>query len=54
MFLRALLFLTVALPAIAVSVDRADGRVAFVLYREPKLVAAVCASWLLVAALAWI
>ena len=53
MFLRALLFLTVALPALAVSVGRTDGEVVFVLYREPKLVAAVCLSWWLLATLAW-
>ena len=53
MLLRALLFLTVALPALAISMGRADGRIVFVLYREPKMVAAVCLSWLLLATLAW-
>ncbi|MDA8020381.1 MAG: O-antigen ligase family protein [Thermoanaerobaculia bacterium] len=52
-FPRVLLFFVVALPALALSVGRVEGRAVFVLYREPKLVVAMCGIWLLLGVLAW-
>lgn len=51
--LRAWLFLTVALPALAISRGMHGDEVVFVLYREPKLTAAMVGAWLLLAILAW-
>ncbi len=51
--LRGLLLLTVAAPALAVSWGWEDGRAAFILYREPKLIAAAVLGWILVAARVW-
>ena len=51
--LTILLFLTVAVPALTVSWGFVDGRLAFVLYREPKLIAITILGWTLVSAWLW-
>lgn len=51
--LQGLLLASVAVPALALAWGRVDGDVAFILYREPKLIAAAVCLWLLLAALAW-
>ena len=49
MFLRVLLFLSVAFPAVAVSWGYADGQRVFVLYREPKWASAMALTAFFVA-----
>jgi hypothetical protein len=49
-----LLTATVALPAVAFAWGSLDGRLAFVLYREPKLIALAITGWSLLAAWTWI
>lgn len=51
--LDVLLVAAVAVPPLAIAWGREDGRVAFVLYREPKLVAAAILGWILLAAFYW-
>lgn len=51
--LLGLLFLTSALPALVFSWGREGGELAFVIYREPKLVAAAVLGWLLLAIRLW-
>jgi O-antigen ligase len=48
------LFLTVVIPALAITWGREDGQITFILYREPKLIAAAICSWLLLTAVAWL
>lgn len=48
-----LLLALVVIPALAVGWGFEDGRLAFVLYREPKLVAAAVLGWLFVAVSLW-
>ncbi len=52
-WLHGLLAATVVLPALAFAYGTEGGRVAFVLYREPKLAAVQVLGWTLLAALAW-
>lgn len=51
--LDTLLWGTVAIPALAFAYGTRDGQVAFVLYRDPKLVAVQVLGWLFLAALFW-
>lgn len=48
-----LLLAAVALPALAFSWGREEGEIAFVIYREPKLVAAAILGWLFLAVRLW-
>jgi hypothetical protein len=51
--LDTLLWGTVVLPALAFAYGTRDGQVAFVLYRDPKLVVIQVLGWLFLAALFW-
>ena len=50
---RVIASLVVALPALAVGWGSIDQKLAFVLYREPKLIILSILGWLLLATLAW-
>ncbi len=51
--LTVLLLLTVVVPALVISWGFENGRLAFVLYREPKLIAVSILGWSLVSAWLW-
>lgn len=51
--MRVLLFLATLLPALAIAWGTENGNVVFVLYRQPKLAAAMIAAWVVIAVAAW-